>query len=71
MRRFVDEELNLEKEALDKQADAIGSIKVSAERVIRRKLSAPDHRANQYTPDIPTDVAKEIIKDRKISHAIK
>ena len=53
------------------QADTLGSIRVSIERVNQCRLRAPVARSAEYNSSMTTDVAKEIFKDRNISHAMK
>jgi hypothetical protein len=71
LRLRIDEELDLEKEVLDKQADALGSIKVSVVRATVTKRSEPLLVSSQYQPSITADVAKEIVKDQHVSHSME
>ncbi|MCJ1262949.1 hypothetical protein MMC22_002819 [Lobaria immixta] len=68
----IDEELDIEKELLDRQASQLGSIKVWVQRATRKKLSVPVKRdgAEMYTPLTSADTSKEMVKKKHISHAM-
>ena len=71
LRLCADEDFKQEKEALDIQAKNLGVINVSVVRVKRRKRSVPKIRGSLYNPNIAQNVAKELVKQRHISHAMK
>lgn len=71
LKLHVDEELDLEKEALDRQADALGSIRVSLRRVRRVKRSVLKPVASYDNLSSIIGVAKELVKDRSVSYTMK
>ncbi|MCJ1265365.1 hypothetical protein MMC22_005242 [Lobaria immixta] len=68
----IDEELDIEKELLDRQACQLGSIKVWVERVTHKKLRVPVKRSGteRYRPLTSADTSKEMVKKKHISHAM-